>query len=82
MGALGVAGTGCADGEAGVTGVAGEAGGAAVGAVMGVTVTPMTAPLIPFFCTEPFVPRAVRVASRFAAAAALASTVSGARVFG
>ncbi len=43
---------------------------------------PVTAPLTPFFCLAPIVCRAARVAARFAAAAALASTVSGVHAFG
>ena len=51
-------------------------------ALIGVTRTPVTLPLIAFFWFDPIVCRAARVEARFAAAAALASTVSGSRVFG
>jgi hypothetical protein len=70
VGALGVVVTGCADGVAGDTGVSGAAGGAAVGAVMGVTMIPVTLPLTVSFCFGLVVPRAMRVALAFAAAAA------------
>jgi hypothetical protein len=51
-------------------------------AVMGVTVMPTTSPMTSSFCFDPIVFRAARVDARFAEAAASASTVSGARVFG
>ena len=69
-GVPGVAGAGCAD------------GGVAVGAVMGVTVTPVTLPLTASFCFLLVVPRAVRVAFAFAAAAAFCSLVLGAGTLG
>jgi hypothetical protein len=67
-----------------VAGAVGLLGGVTVGAeaVIGVTRTPVTSPLIAFFCFVPNVCRAARVEARFAAAAALTSTVSGARDFG
>src|ERR1700722_14552672 len=52
----------------------GESG---AGAVTGVTVTPITLPVIFFFWTLPRVPRAWRVAMRLALAAAFSSGVCG-----
>jgi len=71
----------------GVVPLLGEPAGAGVvtvggAAVIGVMTMPVTSPLTAFFCCDPIVCRAARVAARFAAAAALASTVSGTRTFG
>jgi hypothetical protein len=66
---------------------AGTAGGAVRGdegpaAVMGVTSTPVTSPLMASFCFLLVVPRAVRVALIFAAAATRFSLLSGDRDLG
>jgi hypothetical protein len=51
----------------------------AAGAVTGVMVTDVTSPLTAAFCFGLVVPRALRVALNFAAAAAFCSTVNGVR---
>ncbi len=61
---------------------AGVFGSTDVVTVMGVTVMPVTSPLIAFFCCDPFVPRAARVATRFTAAAAFCSAVWVRTAFG
>ena len=60
---------------------AGGAGTAGAGATMGVKTMPVTAPLIASLAFAPLVPRAARVAARFAVAAALCSTVRGVAAF-
>ncbi len=79
VGAVGVDVTGATG--AGAVGCAGAV--VTVGpAITGVTLMPTTLPVTPFFCTEPMVWRAARVAVRLAAAVALASTVLGPVVLG
>ena len=67
--AVGVAGAGCADGVAGT------------GVVIGVMLIPVTLPVTASFCFLLVVPRALRVASAFAAAAASSVPVRGAGAF-
>jgi hypothetical protein len=63
--------------DAAGAGAAVATAGWAVGSRTGVIVTPLTFPVIAAFWTEPFVPRAARVAFALALAAARAAVVKG-----